>query len=145
MEKKIFFIYLKGALTLLLISLICISCDKKDWTGDGPNTIPKNIIGRWQKFQMEYGDNGWRPGDLDEFWIFKSDGSFQNEDGGEITTVGRYQINGNILSIYYHSTDKPYELEIFSGEFYFSNGHMYYDYYNLETGEESKVLFKKMK
>ena len=145
MEKKNFLMYLKGGLMILMLSLMFASCDKKeDVEEDEPNTNPKNIIGRWQKSQMEYEDNTWGPGDLNEFWIFMSDGSFQNEDGGEITAVGTYKINGNILSIYSHSVDDPNELENFSGEFYFSNGHMFYDYYDLETGEESKVLFKKM-
>lgn len=83
-------------------------------------------------------------GDLDEFWIFEANGSFQNEDGGEITTVGTYEINGNNLSIYSHSVDNPNELENFSGEFSFSDGHMLYDYLDLETGDKSKILFKKM-
>ena len=145
MEKKNFLKYFKGGLMILMLSLIFASCDKKeDVEEDEPNTNPKNIIGRWQKSQMEYEDKTWGVGDLDEFWIFKSDGSFQNEDSGETTTVGTYKINGNILSIYSHSIDDPNELENFSGEFYFSNGHMFYDYYDLETGEESKVLFKKM-
>ena len=145
MDKKNLLMYLKGGLMFLMISIAFTSCDKKDEVDeDAPNTNPKNIIGRWQKSQMEYEDNTWGPGDLDEFWIFMSDGSYQNEDGGEITAVGNYKINGNILSIYSHSVDDPKEVENFSGEFYFSNGHMFYDYYDLETGDESKVLFKKM-
>ena len=130
---------------ILMLSLMFASCDKMDDVyEDEPNTNPKNIIGRWQKSQMEYEDKTWGVVDLDEFWIFTSEGSFQNEDGGEITAVRTYKINGNILSIYSHSVDDPNELENFSGEFYFSNGHMFYDYYDLETGEVSKVLFKKV-
>ena len=145
MEKKNFFKYFKGGLMILMLSLMFASCDKKDDVDeDEPNTNPKNIIGRWQKSQMEYEDKTWGVGDLDEFWIFKSDGSYQNEDSGEITAIGTYKINDNILTITSHSVNDPKEVENFSGEFYFSNGHMYYDFYNLETGEESRILFKKM-
>ncbi|MCH5224195.1 MAG: hypothetical protein J1E82_09160 [Muribaculaceae bacterium] len=145
MERKNFLTYLKGGLMLLLLSLMFVSCDKKDDTRDDePEANPENIIGRWQKFQVEIEDNIWEPGDPDEFWIFGPDGSFKNEDGGELTTIGTYQINGNILSIFSNSLDDPDETENYSGEFYFTNGNLIYDYYELETGEKSKVLFKKM-
>ena len=83
MEKKKFLMYFRGGLMILILSLVFTSCDKKDeMVEDEPNTNPKNIIGKWQKSQVEYEDNTWGPGDLNEFWIFKSDGSYENEDSG---------------------------------------------------------------
>lgn len=93
---------------------------------------------------METEDKTWGPEDPDEFWIFEADGSFQNEDGGEITTIGTYKIEGNILNVYSHSIDYPDELENFSGVFYFIDCNLCYDYYNLLTGDKAKALFKKM-
>lgn len=128
---------------MLLLSLSFLACDKNEENTDENNTNPKNIIGKWQKSQVLDEDNSWVPGDLDEFWIFKSDGSFQNEDNGAITSVGTYKINGNILTINSHSIDEPKEIENFSGEFYFRDDFMYYDYIDLETGDGSTVLFKR--
>ena len=55
MEKKNFLMYFKGGLMILMLSLMFASYDKKDGVEeDEPNTNPKNIIGRWQKSQMEY-------------------------------------------------------------------------------------------
>ena len=71
----------------IAFTMMACSSDKDD----EPNTNPKNIIGRWQKSQMEYEDKTWGVGDLDEFWIFKSDGAYENEDSGEITAIGTYK------------------------------------------------------
>lgn len=141
---KRFLPYLKTGLILLMVCVVLSSCDKNRNEEDEPDTNPKNIIGKWQKYQVLNEDNIWVSGDPDEYWIFKSDGNFQNEDGGEITTVGTYQINGSVLTIYSHSVDNPNELENFSGEFYFKDGNMYYNFLDLETKEESFILFKKM-
>ena len=60
MEKKNFLMYLKGGLMILMLSLVLASCDEKDNVDkDEPNTNPKNIIGRWQKYQVEYEDKTW--------------------------------------------------------------------------------------
>ena len=136
--------YLKGCLMLLFLSLPFASCDKTNGSENEPNPNPDNIVGKWQKYQVLDDDGIWIPGDLDEFWIFNADGSFRNEDGGETTTVGTYQITGTTLTIFSHSIDDPDDVENFSGEFTFTNGFLNYDFYDLETGEESAILFKKM-
>lgn len=137
--------YFRNGLMLSLAFMAVSACDKNDVEKiDEPKSDIENIIGKWQKYQVLDNDNKWIKGDYDEFWVYKSDGTFQNEDGGVIVTIGTYQINGSILTIYSRTLYEPYDVENFSGEFYFNNGYMQYDYFNLETGDKAITLFKKM-
>lgn len=144
MTKKKFFINFKGGLILMLISLFISSCDKKGESNE-PQINNKDIYGKWQQYEVVAEDNSYVPGNPDIIWIFNSDGSFQCENSGVIRTTGTYQIVGTLLTIYSHSVENSNFMEHYSGEFILSHGLLYYDYFNLRTGDEYIQGFKKMK
>lgn len=138
--------------SLILFSIaVFTACEKDDnsqgsVSPGGGNTNPGSIVGKWQKYQSIQPDGEISSGDPDEFWIFNSDGSFQNEDGGAITTIGTYTTNGNDLLIESRSVDNPLDRENFAGTYSIDNGFMTYKF--VEIGFESygyiTIKFKKV-
>lgn len=125
---------------LLLVAIVSFTaCNDNDDPADD-----MGIVGKWQKFQVMDGEGNFSEGDLDEFWIFNVDGSFKNEDGGNLTTSGCYIVEGSKLMIYSKSVDDPSEEENFSGNFIIDNNFMTYSFTDMKDGEKSTIRFKKM-
>lgn len=138
MKKKIFDLFMNGGIMLMLLFVLpaCNNEDEPEKTN--------GVIGKWQKYQVMNDDGSFSEGDLDEFWIFNADGSFENEDSGNMTTIGNYSVEGNLLTIYSHSVDDQDEEENFSGTFVIENNFMTYSFTDLRDGEKSTIRFKKM-
>ena len=126
--------------SLLLMAIVSFTACNND---DEP-TNDTGIVGKWQKYQVLDDDGNFSEGDLDEFWIFNVDGSFINEDGGNVTTLGYYTVDDDKLMIYSHSVDDPSEEENYSGNYVIDNNFMTYSFTDMEDGEKSTIRFKKM-
>lgn len=119
-----------------------VSCDKNEENNEPDNSI--SVVGKWQKYQVIEEDGTISYGDSDEFWIYQSDGTFQNEDGGNITTVGTYKVEDNVLTIYSHDIEEVSKEENFTGTFSISNGSMTYKFTEMGYSETLTYIFKKM-
>ena len=131
--------------SLALILCIATAC------GDNEDNEPQNpdepdpytsIIGKWLRYQRINDDGTISPGDLDEFWIFYTDGSFEKEDGGELTSMGNFTISGDNLSIY--SVSIPHnEPRNLTGKLRFENGSMFYTY--TDVGKNDYMTYRFIK
>lgn len=113
-------------------------------TEDNKPESGEDIVGKWQKYQVLDNNGNFSEGDLDEFWIFNADGSFKNEDSGNITTTGYYTVDGSQLMIFSHSIDDPDEEENFSGNYVIDNNFMTYSFTDMRDDEKSTIRFKRM-
>ena len=125
---------------LMFSLLLCLTSCKDE---DNPENN-RRVVGKWQKYQVLEEDGIFSEGDLDEFWILNVDGSFKNEDSGNITTIGYYTADGSQLNIYSHSIDDPVEEENYSGSYVIDNNYMTYSFTDMKDGEKSTIRFKKM-
>ena len=139
MNKKMNFVKIQR--WILMFSLLQIFTACKDEDNPEHN---KSVVGKWQKYQVLDEDGNFSEGDLDEFWILNTDGSFKNEDGGNITTIGYYTADGSQLNIYSHSIDDPDEEENYSGSYVIDNNYMTYSFTEMRDGEKSTIRFKRM-
>ena len=140
MNKKKNFVMIQQWILMLSVFLTFTAC-----TDDNkPEENDNNVVGKWQKYEVLDDEGNFEEGDLDEFWIFNADGSFKNEDGGSITTIGYYSIEGNKLNIFSHSVDDPDEEENFSGNYRVDQNYMTYSFIDMKDGEESTIRFKRM-
>lgn len=136
--KKIIDI-IKTSILMLVVLTAFTACTEDDNTpGDD-----KSVVGKWQKYEVLDDDGNFTEGDPDEFWIFNTDGSFINEDGGSVTATGYYNVEGSRLTIYSHSVDDPDEEENYSGDYLIDNIYMTYTFTDLADGEKSTIRFKK--
>lgn len=130
-------------LIISVFSCMAVSCGEEK---DGPDSSdsPKSlIVGRWQKYATVENDGSLQGGDPDEFWIFNSDGSFENEDSGEIVTRGSYSIEKNILTIMSREVGGDREEENFTGTFEIEGKYM--DYTFTEIGKDDFVTYRFLK
>ena len=127
-----------GLLLMAIVSITACNDDNEEPTKD------TGIEGKWQKYQVLDDEGNFTEGDLDEFWIFNVDGSFENEDGGTVTTTGYYTVDGNRLMIYSRSVDDQDEEENFSGNYVLDNNYMIYSFIDLNNGDTSTIRFKRL-
>ena len=129
----------------LFISSVTSCDDKNENEPQAPedNIIDYPIVGKWQKYQRINEDGSFSVGDLDEFWIFEEDGTFQNEDSGEICSIGDYTLNDNILTIHSLSTDDNAP-ENFTGTVSIEANYMTYTYTVIGDDDYQSYRFKKM-
>lgn len=139
MKAKMCLTKSKIGVLMLLAALSFQACNTEDEPSES-----EDIVGKWQKYQVLDDNGNFSEGDLDEFWIFNADGSFQNEDGGSINATGYYTIEGSQLMIYSHSTDETDEEENFAGNYVIDNNYMTYSFTDMRDGEKSTIRFKKM-
>ena len=139
MNKKLNFVMIQRGILMFSLLLSFTSCKDED----NPENN-RRVVGKWQKYQVLEEDGTFSEGDLDEFWILNADGSFKNEDGGNITTIGYYTADGSQLNIYSHSIDDPVEEENYSGSYVIDNNYMTYSFTDMRDGEKSTIRFKKM-
>ena len=138
----------KTAFWLIIGAMSCFAAacgdDKDDNNGPkNPEGAAKEIVGRWQKYALVETNGSLSGGDPDEFWIFNSDGSFINEDSGEITTKGTYVVEGNTLTIMSQEVDGDLEEENFTGTFKIDGQYM--DYTFTEIGDEDFITYRFLK
>lgn len=139
--------FFKPTLSLLIgaMSFMVSSCgddnDKDSVIPDEPSTSA--IVGKWQKYGRVEADGSLSGGDPDEYWIFNSDGSFINEDSGEITTSGTYSIEGNKLTIMSRQVDGDFEEENLTGTFKIEGKYM--DYNFTEIGDDDYTTYRFLK
>ena len=126
---------------IMILPFMLSACSDKD--EENPIDNPDSIVGKWQKIGIVAPDGSVSGGDPDEFWIFEENGTFKNEDGGELTAIGNYDIRQNELTITSQEPWEGGEEENFTGTFTISNGYM--DYYYTEIGENDYTTcrFKK--
>lgn len=126
----------------VLFCLMPASCGEDN---DAPYSggAEKEIVGKWQKYAVVENDGSLSGGDPDEFWIFNADGSFVNEDSGEITAKGNYIIDGHNLTITSREIDGDREEENFTGTFKIEG--LYMDYTFTETGKGNFITFRFLK
>lgn len=139
MNKKMNFVMIQRGILMFSLLLCFTSCKDED----NPENN-RSVVGKWQKYQVLDEDGIFSEGDLDEFWILNVDGSFKNEDSGNITTIGYYTADGSQLNIYSHSIDDPFEEENYSGHYVIDNNYMTYSFTDMRDGEKSTIRFKKM-
>ena len=139
MNKKLNFVMIQRGILMFSLLLSFAACKDED----NPENN-RSVVGKWQKYQVLDEDGIFSEGDLDEFWILNTDGSFKNEDSGNITTIGYYTADGSQLNIYSHSIDDPDEEENYSGSYLIDNNYMTYSFTDMRDGEKSTIRFKKM-
>lgn len=135
----------KSAICLILGVIGCLapSCgDVKD-NPQNPEMGNTEIVGKWQKYGTVQTDGSLSGGDPDEFWIFNSDGSFVNEDGGDITTNGTYTVDGDKLTIISREVDGDGQEENFTGTFQIDGSFM--DYTFTEIGKNDYTTYRFLK
>lgn len=123
------------------MGFMAISCgDDKD----SPQISTDNeLAGKWQKYATVEADGSLSEGDTDEFWIFYSDGSFVNEDGGEITTKGTYTVSDNTLTIMSREVDGDRDEENFTGTFNIYDKFMDYTFTEIGYNNYTTLRFLK--
>lgn len=112
---------------------------------DEPDNMPtqkKEIVGKWQKYGRVAEDGSLSGGDPDEFWIFGADGSFVNEDSGNLTAQGTYTVEGNVLTIMSCEIGGGKE-ENFTGTFTIEGRYM--DYTFTEIGDDDFTTYRFLK
>lgn len=130
----------------LLIATFCVtvsSCGDDDDDVYVPGADSSSIVGKWQKFATVESDGSLSGGDPDEFWIFNCDGSFVNEDGGNVTTRGTYTVDGSTLTIMSREVDGDLEEENFTGTFKIDGKYM--DYTFTEIGDDDYRTYRFLK
>ena len=130
----------------LIMSLFCTiptACGEDKAEPGTPDAQESSIVGKWQKYAMVAADGSLSDGDLDEFWIFNSDGSFVNEDGGDITTNGTYTVDGDKLTIISREVDGDGQEENFTGTFQIDGRFM--DYTFTEIGKNDYTTYRFLK
>lgn len=137
------FLKLMACLTIGAFCSMAISCgDDQDSPGSSEE-MNKTILGKWQKYARLEADGSLSGGDPDEFWIFNTDGSFENEDGGEVTAIGTYKVDGNTLTIMSRETDGDRNEENFTGTFKIEGKYM--DYTFTEIGDNEFTTYRFLK
>ena len=139
MNKKLNFVMIQRGILMFSLLLSFTSCKDEDKPEHN-----KSVVGKWQKYQVLDEDGIFSAGDLDEFWILNIDGSFKNEDSGNISTIGYYTVDGSLLTIYSHSIDNPDEEENYSGSYVIDKNYMTYSFTDMRDGEKSTIRFKRM-
>lgn len=139
--KKLF----KPILFLIMAAISCmaVSCKDEKEEPQKPGYSNKDIVGKWQKYATVESDGSLSGGDPDEFWIFNSDGSFVNEDSGEITTRGSYTVEDNTLTILSREPGSEGKEENFTGTFKIEGQYM--DYTFTEIGENDFTTYRFLK
>lgn len=154
MSRKIartFFSTTKRALLIVmpLLAIIAISCGDDNKKEDEPeNPQPDetaSIIGKWQKYQRVNDDGSLSSGDPDEFWIFEKNNDFSVEDGGEITDIGTYKIEGKTLTIKTYSVSNSTDFEELRGFFEFKDGYLHYQFTEVGENDYIEYRFRKVK
>lgn len=146
MRRKTASILLNSKIKPLLISLPllaipAVSCGDNEKDDEPENPHPEaTVVGKWQKYQRVEDDGSLSSGDPDEFWIFEKDDKFAVEDGGSITDIGTYDINGKTLIITYQSVDEPEYTETLRGIYEIKDGYMNYQY--TVVGEDDYVEYR---
>lgn len=135
----------KPTLFLMMAAISCMAVSCKDEKEEPQKTgdANKEIVGKWQKYGTVESDGSLSGGDPDEFWIFNSDGSFVNEDSGEITTRGSYSVEGNTLTILSREPGSEGKEENFTGTFKIDGQYM--DYTFTEIGENDFTTYRFLK
>lgn len=134
------------AMACLVLGAFCtlaVSCGGNDNEPSDPGSMSSSIVGIWQKYAEVEADGTLSGGDPDEFWIFNSDGSFVNEDSGEITTRGAYTLEGNTLTILSREVDGDRKEENFTGTYKIDGKYM--DYTFTEIGDDDFTTYRFLK
>ena len=133
--------YFKKNLWLMLAVFLC--CSVMTSCGDDDEES-SSIVGKWQKYQRVYEDGSISEGDLDEFWVYNADGTFQNIDGGDVSEVGTYTVSGNTLTISAHADGNYDDSYVITGTFSINNDMMTYTFvYDDYPDEPETLIFKK--
>ena len=141
------FIYKFAKISLIAVVLISLAgCGDKD--DNEPPTPEENIpnfsiVGKWQKYMRLNDDGNFTVGDLNEFWIFYNDGTFENEDNGEICAIGIYILKDNTLTIYSVSASDN-EPENFTGTVSIEDNFMVYTFSEIGETDYSTYRFRRM-
>lgn len=130
------------AMMLMTVPIAVVSCDNED-KPDSPSEQDSAVVGKWQKYARVDDDGSLSGGDPDEFWIFDADGSFRNEDSGNITTTGTYTVDGNVLTIMSRQPGSEGEEENFTGTFSIEGRYM--DYTFTEIGDDDYTTYRFLK
>ena len=139
------FKYILLPILCFFLSINFVSCNDDNDEPENSDVTKNELIGKWQKYAILDEDGSLTDGDPDEFWVYNADGSFQNIDGGEVTTIGTYKTEGQILTIYSHSVDDPNDEENFRGSFVINGDQMTYSFEDLIYGDTATIIFKKKK
>lgn len=132
--------------TLPLVAFMSFSCgdDKEDEPENPKPEETVTIIGKWQKYQIVNDDGSLSGGDPDEFWIFEKNNNFSIEDGGEITDMGTYRVDGKMLIIKQYSVSDPNESEELRGVYEIKDGYMNYQFTVVGEGYSAEYRMRKV-
>ena len=121
------------------MSVSFVSCGNDEDKPDTPPIGKQSVVGKWQKYARVENDGSLSGGDPDEFWIFNANGSFRNEDSGNITATGTYTVDGDSLTIMSRGSRE----ENFTGTFKIDG--LYMDYTFTEIGDDDYTTYRFLK